>query len=304
MEGKRKGERENLTTEISNIQTNHFMQTPGNHIGKVIIAGAGPGDPELITIKATNYLAKADVVITDRLVSDEIIRLHVNPFAEIVYAGKQSGKGYSTRQTTINQLLVHYAMQGKLVVRLKGGDVSIFSNVLDELQTVVENNIPYEIIPGITAAAGAAAYAGIPLTARDHATSVRFLTYYKSDIVTDEYWSDLAQTNDTLVFYMSAETLGQVVDKLIQYNVTADKSVAVIEQATTPLQKCTVTKIYEYNTGIDQQYISPTIVIIGRTVPLHHQFKWLENYTGNEHYFKPLTKATSALRNNEVVVYS
>ena len=113
----------------------------------------------------------------------------------------------STTQQTINELLVRYASSGKLVVRLKGGDVSVFSNIMDELETLGTHNIPYEIIPGITAALGAAAYAGIPLTARNYATSVRFLTYYKSDIVTDEYWKELAETNDTLVFYMSSETL-------------------------------------------------------------------------------------------------
>ncbi len=110
--------------------------------------------------------------------------------------------------------MVHYALMGKLVVRLKGGDVSIFSNILDELEALAQHNISYEIIPGVTAALGAAAFAGIPLTARGYATSVRFLTYYKSDVVTEEYWKELANTNDTLVFYMSSETLEKVVEKL------------------------------------------------------------------------------------------
>ncbi len=161
--------------------------------GKVVIAGAGPGDPELITMKAARYLQLADVVLTDRLVSDEILKTYVRKDAEILYVGKQCRRGISTPQKTINELLVDYALMGKLVVRLKGGDVSIFSNIMDELETLVANNIPYEIVPGVTAALGAAAYAGIPLTARGYAPAVRFLTYYKSDIVTDKYWKDLAK---------------------------------------------------------------------------------------------------------------
>ncbi len=175
--------------------------------GKVIIAGAGPGDPELLTLKTARFLQNADVVLTDRLVSEQIIENFISPDAEIIHVGKQCRRGISTPQETINELMVHHALLGKLVVRLKGGDVSIFSNILDELEALVAHNISYEIIPGVTAASGAAAFAGIPLTARGYATSVRFLTYYKSDIVTEDYWKELANTNDTLVFYMSSETL-------------------------------------------------------------------------------------------------
>lgn len=270
-------------------------------LSKVIIAGAGPGDPELISIKACNALAKADVVIVDRLVSDQITRLYVNPYAQIIYAGKQAGKGYSTRQTTINQMLIDYYRQGKQVVRLKGGDVSIFSNVFDELQTLVENAIPYEIIPGITAALGAAAFAGIPLTARGYSTAVRFLTYYKSDVVTEAYWRELAATDDTLVFYMSADTLSSVVAKLVEHGVSAERSVAVVEQATTPFQRVTVTPIHDYAKNAAAGYMSPTIVIIGAVAQLHDRFGWQDNYTGAEHYFQPLTKATASVKQNEVI---
>ncbi len=262
--------------------------------GKVILAAAGPGDPELITVRATRFLRKADVVIVDRLVSNEIIEEYVSPDATVIYAGKQAGKGYSTRQTTINQMILDHALQGKLVVRLKGGDVSIFSNILDELETLAANNIPYEIIPGVTSALGAAAYAGIPLTARDHSTAVRFLTYYKSDVVTDEYWNDLAKTKDTLVFYMSAESLVKVVSKLRQHGVAPDRKIALIEQATTPLQRV---RVFEFSDDISAekvQFISPGLVIIGKVVSLHEKFRWLKNYHGNEYYFQPLTKAMSA----------
>ncbi len=262
--------------------------------GKVILAAAGPGDPELITVRATRFLQKADVVITDRLVSSQIIEEYVSPDALVIYAGKQAGKGYSTRQTTINQLILDYALQGKLVVRLKGGDVSIFSNVLDELETLVANDIPYEIIPGVTSALGAAAYAGIPLTARDHSTAVRFLTYYKSDVVSDEYWKELAKTDDTLVFYMSGESLVKVISKLREQNIGSDKSIALIEQATTPYQRVRIFRFEEEISAEKVQFISPGLVIIGKVVSLHEKFKWLKNYQGNEYYFQPLNKALNA----------
>lgn len=258
--------------------------------GKVILAGGGPGDPELITVKTARYLQQADVVLTDRLVSEEILTEYVNADAEIVYVGKQCRRGISTPQETINELIVQYASEGKLVVRLKGGDVSVFSNILDELETVVSNNIPYEIIPGVTAALGAAAYAGIPLTARGYSTAVRLLTYYKSDIVTNKYWRELAETDDTLVFYMSSETLDQLVEKLVENNVAEDKMLAVIEQATTPLQNVHVTSLYDYKENLKgKSFVSPSLVIIGKVVALHEQFAWLKNSNSSEYYFKPVT---------------
>lgn len=262
-----------------------------NQTGRVILAGAGPGDPELLTIKAARYLQQADVVLTDRLVSEDILKAYVRPEAEIVYVGKQCRRGASTPQETINELMVEYAEQGKLVVRLKGGDVSIFSNILDELQVLAEHHIAYEIVPGVTAALGAAAYAGMPLTARGYSTAVRLLTYYKSDVVTEAYWKELAATEDTLVFYMSSETLEGVVANLTKNNIDADKLLAVVEQATTPLQNVYVTNIYEYPEKLKgKKFISPSLVIIGKVVGLHQQFGWLANSDSREDYFKPVTK--------------
>ncbi len=256
--------------------------------GKVIIVGAGPGDPELITMKAVRHLGAADVVLTDRLVSADIVELYA-PQALIVPVGKQCRRGMSTPQATINELMLQYAAAGKYVVRLKGGDVSIFSNILDELQTLAEHGIPYEIVPGITAALGAAAYAGIPLTARDFSTAVRFLTYYKSDIVSAEYWKELAQTEDTLVFYMSAETLGAVVHHLTENGIHPDKALAIIEQATTPNQRVHTCNLYQYQQLVHLELASPSLVVIGRVVALHKQFAWLENSSNTEEYFKPVT---------------
>jgi uroporphyrin-III C-methyltransferase len=266
------------------------MTKTNAHTGKVILAAAGCGDPELITVKAARYLQQADIVLTDRLVSEEILKTYVQPGVEIIYVGKQYNKDASLQQQEINELLLKYALQNKLVVRLKGGDVSFFSNILDELQTLVTHNIPFEIIPGVTAASGAASYAGIPLTARGYSTSVRFLTSYKKEIVTDEYWKELAETKDTLVFYMSSETLDNVVQHLTAHKIDAAKLLAVIEQGTTPMQNISVCNLYEYdNTLKNKTFASPAIVIIGKVVALHTQFAWHKSANTNELYFKPVS---------------
>jgi len=257
--------------------------------GKVVLVGAGPGDPELITVKAVRWLQKAEIVLADRLVSPQIIEDYVSPNAEVIPVGKQCGRGVSTPQSHINDLLVKYAEKGKLVIRLKGGDVSIFSNILDELTVLAENHIPYEIIPGITAATGIAAFAAIPLTARNYSKGVRFLTYYKSDVLSEEYWKQLAQTDDTLVFYMSAETASEVVERLTSHGISSDKLLAVVEQGTTPNQQVTVVNLYEYSsTRINRKLASPSLLIIGRVVQLHEQFRWLKNGLSTEEYFEPV----------------
>ncbi|HWK06160.1 MAG TPA: uroporphyrinogen-III C-methyltransferase [Puia sp.] len=274
-----------------NKNTSDLLNSPFRGVGggKVILAGAGPGDPELLTIKAFRYLQQADVVITDRLVSSTILQQYTREDALIISVGKQCRKGNSTPQSEINDLLVEHAGSGKLVVRLKGGDASIFSNILDELRTLAAHQIPYEIIPGITAALGAAAYAGIPLTARGYSTAVRFLTYYKKDILDESYWKDLAQTNDTLVFYMSSEPLDTLVEKLVQYGIGADKWLAVVEQATTPLQNVYNGPIHAYlSAGRGSQYVSPTLLIIGKVAALHEPFQWLPDSHSREHYFAPV----------------
>ena len=254
---------------------------------KVYLIGAGPGNPDLITVKAVKAIAKADVVLSDRLVSPEILETYVNKNTEIIYVGKECSKNASTPQSLINTLMVDYALQNKTVVRLKGGDVSIFSNVLDELQALKQNHIPYEIIPGITAALGAAAFAGMPLTARGYATSVRFLTYYKSEILTDEYWKELAITNDTLVFYMSKGNLTELVEKFIELEVSKEKKIAVIEQATTPFQKVYTASFDDFGKTLgDRNFASPSLVIIGKVVNLHEEFSWLENADQEGLYFK------------------
>jgi uroporphyrin-III C-methyltransferase len=263
----------------------HLVSTKG----KVIIAGAGCGDPELITMKAARYLQQAEVVLTDRLVSNEILSQYVNAAATIVYVGKQCRRGFSTPQKSINELMLQYALEGKLVVRLKGGDATVFANVLDELEILVANNIAYEIIPGISAAMGAAAYTGIPLTARGYSTAIRLLTFYKSEIVSPAYWKELAASEDTLVFYMSSETLDGVVENLLENNIDPAKLLAVVEQATTPMQQVHITSLPDYKQNLGGRWFaSPTLIIIGKVVALHHKYAWKQKATSHGEYFKPV----------------
>ena len=257
--------------------------------GTVYFIGAGPGDPELLTIKAAKVLTEAEVVITDRLVSEVIIKDYVNPKAVIIPVGKQGGSNASTPQYEINDLIVQFASAYRKVVRLKGGDVAFYSNVLDELIAVNENNIPYEIIPGITAASGASAATGVPLTARGLSTGVRVLTYYQHTAIADDAWKQLASFEDTLVFYMTGNALPQLVNKLLQHGADAFIPFLVVEQATTPLQY-----VHEFTLGGFEtaekpaEFLSPSLVIMGKVTALYKQFKWQANSGEHKHYFKPL----------------
>jgi uroporphyrin-III C-methyltransferase len=246
--------------------------------GKVILAGAGPGDAELITLKLQKALGQADVIITDRLVNPEIISLHSNKLAEIIIAGKQGFNDASFSQEDINKMIVEHALAGKIVLRLKGGDVAFFSNVLDELQSIVDNDIEFEIIPGITAASGASAYTGIPLTARGYAQAVQFLTYNPNSFYSTEKWKSLANSNDTLVFYMASKNIIDLVELLLRYTKNTKTPLAVIEQATTIYQKVHITTLQ--NCALDFKNInfsSPSLIIIGDVVNLHKRFDWFTN---------------------------
>ena len=261
-----------------------------NHItpGKVIFIGAGPGDPELLTVKALRWLQRADVIIADRLVSPEILSHYTNTSATIIHAGKQGGSDASTPQPAINELLVEHAAAGRLVIRLKGGDISIFSNILDELRTLAANGIQYELVPGITAALGAASYAGIPLTARGYSTAVRFLTAYRHDLLDDRYWNDLAQTTDTLVFYMSSAPVDELVNRLLAANIPEDRWITIVEQATTPNQQITNYPIHEIFAAAGRSWQSPSLIIIGKVGALQPDFAWLPDTRSASLYFPPI----------------
>jgi uroporphyrin-III C-methyltransferase len=273
------------------------MNQPDNHInepGKVIFIGAGPGDPELLTIKALRWLQRADVIIADRLVSPEILSHYTTPSATIIHAGKQGGSDTSTPQAAINDLLVEHAAAGRLVIRLKGGDISIFSNILDELRSLVANGIGYELVPGITAALGAAAYAGIPLTARGYSTAVRLLTAWRQDLLDDQYWKALAQTDDTLVFYMSSAPIDELVSRLLENGIPEDRWISIIEQATTPKQQISNYPIHQYfAAAAGRSWQSPSLIIIGKVGALQPEFGWLPDTQSTSLYFPPMEPITS-----------
>ena len=246
-----------------------------NANGKVILAGAGPGDAELITLKLQKRLKEADVIITDRLVNPLIIKAHANPGAIVVVAGKQGYNDASVSQEEICKLIVDHALDGKNVLRLKGGDVAFFSNVLDELKVLQENNIPFEIIPGITAASGASAYAGIPLTARGYAQAVQFITFNPTNFYSSDKWKSLAGTNDTLVFYMAAKNIADLAELLLRYTRKPSTPMAVIEQATTQHQQVHISTLKDCdNHFAGKHFSSPSLVIVGEVVELHQSFKW------------------------------
>lgn len=263
--------------------------------------GAGPGDPELITLKAVRYLQTADVILTDRLVSEQILENHANPNAEMLLVGKEGcNNARSFSQNEIDQLLVQYALEGKTVVRLKGGDVAFFSNVLNELEILNRFEIPYEIVPGITAASGASAYAGMPLTARGYARGVRFLTFSKKHHIELDNWADLAKTSDTLVFYMAGEAWYDLATILLENGIGVDKQLAIIEQATTPYQKVHVFSFEQLKAEQPfHSFVSPSLVVVGSVVALHEKYNWHSGETHSGQYFpsadhcKSVTKISS-----------
>jgi uroporphyrin-III C-methyltransferase len=249
-----------------------------NNIGFVTLAGAGPGDAELITLKLQKRLTEADVIITDRLVNPDIISAHSRKDALILFAGKQGYNDNSYSQEEVTSLVIEHALQGKRVLRLKGGDVAFFSNVLDELNALTEKNISFEIIPGITAASGASAYAGIPLTARAHSQGVQILTYNPNSYYNPDSWKQLSNTSDTLVFYMAAKNICDLAELLLRYSKKPLTRLAVIEQATTIHQQVHITTLKDCAKDFaDKEFGSPSLVIIGDVVKLHEQFNWFNS---------------------------
>lgn len=258
--------------------------------GCVILAGAGPGDPELITLKLQRRIAEADVIITDRLVNPSIISDHARKETEVILAGKQGYNDASLVQKEVTALIIEHALAGKTVLRLKGGDVAFFSNVLDELLALQENNIPFEIIPGITAASGASAYAGIPLTARGYAQGVQFIAFNPNNYFSTDQWKAIATSTDTIVFYMATKNIIELAEMMLQYSKRPATGLAVIEQATTVHQKVHITTLKKCAADFaDLSFSSPSLVIIGDVVKLHKEFNWF-NAGENGSVFQELTK--------------
>ncbi len=251
--------------------------TTMNTIGSVVLAGAGPGDPELITLKLLRCIKQSEVLIIDRLVNPEIWQSHARHDAEIIIAGKQGYNDASYSQQEVNQLLVEKAVSGKRILRLKGGDVAFFSNVLDELQVLSELGIPFSIIPGITAASGASAYTGIPLTARGMANAVQFVAFNPTAVYDDIFWLGVTSPTTTVVLYMAAKNLKLFVEQMICHGANHETPLAVIEQATTTHQQVHLSTLAKAEKDlVPINFSSPSLVIVGTVVALHQQFKWFE----------------------------
>lgn len=241
--------------------------------GEVYLVGAGPGDPELLTLKALRLMQQADVVIYDRLVSESIMNLCRRDAIKI-YVGK-ARSNHAVPQEGINALLVKYAQEGKRVCRLKGGDPFIFGRGGEEIQELYEAGVSFQVVPGITAASGCSAYAGIPLTHRDYAQSVRFLTGHLKEGSPELPWSELVYEHQTLVLYMGLVGLEKICARLIEHGQRPDMPVALISKGTTPEQKVVVGTLADIASKvIEHQIQAPTLTIIGEVVKLREQLQW------------------------------
>jgi uroporphyrin-III C-methyltransferase len=243
--------------------------------GKVWLVGAGPGDPDLLTIKAARLISQADALVYDHLVSEAIMKL-ARPDARLIYAGKEASK-HTLPQDSINQLLVALAQERLSVVRLKGGDPFIFGRGGEELETLVASNIPFEVIPGVTAAAGCAAYSGFPLTHRDHAQSVTFVTGHLKDDTVNLDWPALARPHQTVVFYMGIGAAEEICRQMINHGLPSLTPAAVIRNGTLPTQKTLLATLGTLPQRIAESGIKPpALIVVGSVVGLHEKLNWFE----------------------------
>lgn len=263
----------NDNLDVANSMLEQALQEWKAPKGEVYLVGAGPGDPELLTLKALRLMQQADVVIYDRLVSQPILEL-CRRDATKIYVGK-ARSNHSVPQDGINALLVEYAQQGKRVCRLKGGDPFIFGRGGEEIQELFQAGVPFQVVPGITAASGCSAYAGIPLTHRDYAQSVRFLTGHLKEGSPELPWNELVYENQTLVLYMGLVGLERICEQLIAHGQRPDMPVALISKGTTPEQKVVVGSLADIASKVTEHQIhAPTLTIIGEVVRLREQLQW------------------------------
>ncbi len=249
-----------------------LIETKEGGLGEVYLVGAGPGDPDLLTFKALRLIQQADVVLYDRLVSKGVLEL-VRRDAEMIYVGKKDGE--SSRQVEINKLMVDLANSGQRVCRLKGGDPFIFGRGGEEIETLSDNGISFQVVPGITAASGCSAYAGIPLTHRDYSQSCRFVTAHLKDGLNNLPWSEFVVEQQTVIFYMALTSANHVCQQLINHGMRKDMPVALVERGTTPEQKVYTTTLTEFSNLInDKEIHAPTLLIVGEVVNLREKLGW------------------------------
>ena len=241
--------------------------------GKVYLVGAGPGDPELLTVRALKLLKQARVVLYDNLISAEILAL-LPASTERIYVGKRRAS-HTMRQESINALLVELALAGKHVLRLKGGDPFIFGRGGEEIDTLAANGIAFEVVPGITAALGAAAYAGIPLTHRDHAHACTFVTGQLQNGSVDLDWPALARPRQTIVVYMGLPGLPLLCRKLVEHGLPRDTGAAVVQQGTTQAQRVVTGTLGTLPGRVAKAKLhAPTLIIVGNVVRLREKLNW------------------------------
>jgi len=246
-----------------------------DNVGFVSLVGAGPGDPDLLTFRALRLIQAADVLVYDRLVSESILKLRRDD-AELIYAGKAKS-AHTLPQTSINQLLVDLALDGKNVVRLKGGDPFIFGRGGEEIETLAQNGIKFQVVPGITAASGCAAFSGIPLTHRDYAQSCIFVTGHLQNGNINLNWQELRDPTQTIVVYMGLTGIEMICESLIRHGRSADTPTALIEQGTTPDQRVHTSTLASLPDLVATTKISPpTLLIIGGVVSLRDRLQWFE----------------------------
>ena len=247
--------------------------------GQVYLVGAGPGDPDLLTFRALRLMQQADVVVYDRLVSQPILDM-VRRDARRIYAGKERNK-HAIQQEDINQLLVRLAKEGHRVLRLKGGDPFIFGRGGEEIEDLMEEGIPFQVVPAVTAASGCATYSGIPLTHRDYSQACMFVTGHLKDGSTNLNWAAMAQPNQTVVFYMGLQAVEVIGNELINHGMPGDTPAALIEKGTTPDQKVYIGTLDTLPDLVHRYDVkAPTLIIVGNVVRLHGRLNW---YNAEEH---------------------
>ncbi len=267
-----------MTRQIEHGASREHADGRAVHPGTVYLVGAGPGDPQLLTLRAARILAHADALVYDHLVGAGVLE-YASPHARRIYVGKQPGH-HTLPQSEINAILVRLAREGSAAVRLKGGDPFVFGRGGEEIDELAANRIDFEVVPGVTAAAGMAAYAGIPLTHRDLARSCVFVTGHLKDGGCDLDWAALARPRQTVVIYMGVGALAEIARNLVEHGVPPTMPAALVQEATGPAQRtvegtlATLARLAERH-GI----VPPALIVIGEVVRLRERLGWFERST-------------------------